>query len=103
VVVQRLLHERVVEVSVRTIERAVADIRGARRAAALATVRVETRLAISCRSTSARSVCGSRVFLLVGVLSYSRRLFVKAFLNERQDDWREDIAAAFRISAESRV
>ena len=29
------------------------------------------------------------------MLSYSRRLFVKAFLNERQDDWREGIAAAF--------
>jgi hypothetical protein len=28
-------------------------------------------------------------------LSYSRRLFVKAFLHERQDDWREGIAAAF--------
>jgi hypothetical protein len=37
-----------------------------------------------------------RVFLLVAVLSYSRRLFVKAFLNERGDDWREGIAAAFR-------
>ena len=35
------------------------------------------------------------VFLLVAVLSYSRRLFVKAFLNERGDDWREGLAAAF--------
>jgi hypothetical protein len=35
------------------------------------------------------------VFLLVAVLSYSRRTFVKAFLHERQDDWREGIAAAF--------
>jgi len=35
------------------------------------------------------------VFLLVAVLSYSRRVFVKAFLRERQDDWREGIAAAF--------
>ena len=37
--------------------------------------------------------------LLVAVLSYSRRLFVKAFLNERGADWREGIAArahAFR-------
>jgi hypothetical protein len=37
-----------------------------------------------------------RVYLLVAVLSYSRRLFAKAFLSERQDDWREGIAAAFR-------
>ena len=35
-----------------------------------------------------------RIFLLVAVLSYSRRLFVKAFLNERGADWRDGIAAA---------
>ena len=45
----------------------------------------------ACRSPAPRV----RIFLLVAVLSYSRRLFVKAFLNERQDDWREGIAAAF--------
>jgi hypothetical protein len=38
---------------------------------------------------------GVRIFLLVAVLSYSRRLFVKPFLNERGADWREGIAAAF--------
>lgn len=37
-----------------------------------------------------------RVYLLVAVLSYSRRLFVKAFLNQRSDDWREGIAGSFR-------
>lgn len=58
VVVQRLLEAGGPDVSVRTIERAVADIRRARRAAVLATVRVEARLAISCRSISARSVSG---------------------------------------------
>jgi len=42
VVVQRLLKERGTDVSVRTIERAVVDIRRAHRAAALATVRVES-------------------------------------------------------------
>jgi hypothetical protein len=36
------------------------------------------------------------VHLLVAVLSYSRRLFVKPFLAERGEDWREGIAAAFR-------
>jgi transposase len=100
VVVQRLLQERGIEVSVRTIERAVADIRRARRAAALATVRVESapgdQLQIDFGQKRVR-IAGAwvRVFLLVAVLSYSRRLFVKAFLNERQDDWREGIAAAF--------
>jgi Integrase core domain len=36
-----------------------------------------------------------KVFLLVAVLSFSRRLFVRAFLNQRGDDWREGVAAAF--------
>jgi transposase len=100
VVVQRLLRDQGVEVSVRTIERAVRDIRRARRAAALATVRVESapgeQLQIDFGQKQVR-IGGEwvRVFLLVAVLSYSRRLFVKAFLNERQDDWREGLAAAF--------
>ena len=100
VVVQRLLAERGCAISVRTIERAVADIRRAQRVAALATVRVETapgdQLQIDFGQKRLQ-IAGVRVriFLLVAVLSYSRRLFVKAFLNERGDDWREGIAAAF--------
>jgi len=68
--------------------------------AALATVRVETapgdQLQIDFGQKRLQ-IAGVRVriFLLVAVLSYSRRLFVKAFLNERGDDWREGIAAAF--------
>ena len=100
VVVQRLLGERGLAVSTRTIERAVADIRRAERVAQLATVRVETppgdQLQIDFGQQRVQ-IAGAwtRVFLLVAVLSYSRRLFVKAFLSERQDDWREGIAAAF--------
>jgi transposase len=100
VVVRRLLADRGCAVSVRTIERAVADIRRAQRVAALATVRVETapgdQLQIDFGQKRLR-IAGARVriFLLVAVLSYSRRLFVKAFLNERGDDWREGIAAGF--------
>ena len=100
VVVQRLLAGRDVTVSVRTVERAVADIRQAQRASALATVRVETppgdQLQVDFGQQRVR--IGSvrvRIFLLVAVLSYSRRLFVKPFLNERGADWREGIAAAF--------
>jgi hypothetical protein len=37
-----------------------------------------------------------RVHLLVAVLSYSRRLYVKAFLAERTDEWLEGVAEAFR-------
>ena len=100
VVVQRLLAARGLTMSVRTIERAVADLRRARRVAQLATVRVETapgdQLQIDFGQKRVE-IAGVwvRVLLLVAVLSYSRRLFVKAFLNERQDDWREGIAAAF--------
>src|SRR5262245_28336809 len=100
VVVQRLLGQQDIRVSVRTVERAVAALRRARRAADLATVRVETapgdQLQIDFGQKRVR-IAGEwvRVFLLVAVLRYSRRLFVKAFLNERQDDWREGLAAAF--------
>lgn len=100
VVVQRLLTERGLTVSVRTIERAVADLRRARRVAQVATVRVETAPGDQMQIDFGQqrvSIAGTavRIFLLVAVLSYSRRLFVKAFLNERQDDWREGIASAF--------
>jgi len=101
VVVRRLLAERGVVVSERTIQRAVADLRRAQRAAMLATVRMETapgdQLQIDFgQKRIAIGGIAVRVFLLVAVLSYSRRLFVKAFLNERGDDWREGIAAALR-------
>jgi len=100
VVVQRLLVERGLTVSVRTIERAVSDLRRERRVAQLATVRVETAPGDQLQIDFGQKrvpIAGTevRVFLLVAVLSYSRRLFVKAFLNERQDDWREGIASAF--------
>ena len=101
VVVQRLLAERGLAVTTRTIERAVRDMRQAERVAQLATVRVETapgdQLQIDFGQQRVRiGDAWVRVFLLVAVLSYSRRLFVKAFLSERQDDWREGIAAAFQ-------
>jgi transposase len=101
VVVQRLLAARGLVVSPRTIERAVTDLRRAQRVAQLATVRVETppgdQLQIDFGQQRVRiGDAWVRVFVLVAVLSYSRRLFVKAFLSERQDDWREGIAAAFQ-------
>lgn len=37
----------------------------------------------------------TKVHLLAAVLGSSRRIYVKAFLSERQDDWREGIAGAF--------
>lgn len=100
VVVQRLLGAQGVVVSARTVQRAVTDLRRAARAAALATVRVETPPGDQLQIDFGQKVVpiadvGVRIFLLVAVLSFSRRLFVKAFLSERQDDWRDGIAAAF--------
>lgn len=101
VVVQQMLEERGLEASVRTVQRTVADQRREQRVAQVATVRFETepgsQMQIDFGEKSV-SIAGAlvRVFFLVAVLSYSRRLFVKAFLNQRSDDWREGIAAAFR-------
>jgi len=101
VVVQQMLGERGVEASVRTVQRAVAEERREQRVSQLATVRYETEPGAQMQIDFGEKwvvVAGQlvRVFVLVAVLGYSRRLFVKAFLNQRSDDWREGIAAAFR-------
>lgn len=101
VVVAHELANRGVAVSARTVQRVVADLRREQRAADVASVRYETapgyQMQIDFGQKQVR-IAGVlvRVHLLVAVLSHSRRLFVKAFLSERQDDWREGIAEAFR-------
>jgi transposase len=100
VVVQQLLAAQDCVASVRTVQRAVAPVRQARRAADVATVRVETAPGAQLQVDFGEKrllMAGALVtiFLLVAVLSYSRRIFVKPFHHERQDDWREGIAAAF--------
>jgi transposase len=101
VVVHRLLREQDVDATVRTVQRAVADQRQARRAAELATVRFETAPGHQMQIDfgEKRVVLGGvavKVFLFVAVLGYSRRIFVRASLAQRQDDWREGLAGAFR-------
>jgi transposase len=101
VVVRDLLAEGGIEAHVRTVQRAVADERREQRAAAVATIRFETAPGSQMQIDFGEKwvpIAGQmvRVFLLVAVLSYSRRLFVKALLNQRSDDWREGIAEAFR-------
>jgi transposase len=101
VVVRQMLEERGVEASVRTVQRAVVEQRREARVAALATVRFETGPGEQMQIDFGEkwvSIAGAptRVFVLVAVLSHSRRLFVKPFLNQRSDDWREGIACAFR-------
>lgn len=101
VVVVQLLREQGIAASVRVVQRLVAGRRQALRAAQLATVRFETAPGHQMQVDfgQQRVWLGEyavMVHLLVAVLSYSRRLFVKAFLSERGDDWREGIAEAFR-------
>jgi len=101
VVVQQMLEQGGLKASARTVQRAVAEKRREVRVDALATVRFETAPGEQMQIDFGEKwvdIAGKpvRVFLLVAVLSHSRRLFVKPFLNQRSDDWREGIAAAFR-------
>ena len=100
VVVTDELRKDGVEVSVRTVQRVVRGERLERVAAEVATVRFETAPGFQMQIDfgQKRVLIGgveTVVHLLVAVLSYSRRLFVKAFHAERGDDWREGIASAF--------
>ena len=101
VVVSELLGELGIEASVRTVQRVVQPRRREKQAAQLATVRFETEPGHQRQVAFGEKwvwIAAERVkvHLLAAVLGYSRRIFVKAFLSERQDDWREGIAAAFR-------
>jgi transposase len=101
VVVKRLLAEQEVEVPLRTLQRVLAPHRQAKRAAELATVRFETapghqmQIDFGEKWVSLAEV-RTKVHFFVAVLGYSRRIFVRASLSQRQDDWREGLAGAFR-------
>src|SRR5512143_4099411 len=101
VVRQELAREHGIRVSLRTVERAVADLRRDLLAEARACVRFETppgrQLQIDFGSTFVE--IGEevvRVHLFVATLGYSRRGFVAAFRHERQSAWFEGLEAAFR-------
>lgn len=101
VVRQDLAREHGIAVSLRTVERAVAPLRQALAAEAVATVRFETppgrQLQIDFGET--RLPVGDemlRVHLFVATLGYSRRGFVMAFRHERQSAWLDGLEAAFR-------
>lgn len=101
VVVAQMLADEGIEASVRTVQRALRDRRQQVHAATVATVRFETSPGRQMQIDFGEKkllIAGAevRVYLLVAVLSHSRRLFVKAFLNQRGDDWREGVAQAFR-------
>jgi len=101
VVVKRLLAEQDVDVPLRTLQRVLAPHRQEKRAAELATVRFETAPGHQMQIDFGEkwvSIGGMRtkVHFFVAVLGYSRRIFVRASLSQRQDDWREGLAGAFR-------
>jgi transposase len=101
VVVQQELAGQGINVELRTLQRAVAPLRQAARARALATVRFETPPGQQMQidfGEKVVTVAGSpvTVHLMTVVLGYSRRLYCQAFLAERQDDWLEGVEAACR-------
>jgi transposase len=101
VVVQQELAAEGIEVDLRTLQRAVAPLRQEARARALATVRFETKPGQQMQIDFGEKIVWIAgkpvtVHLMTVVLGYSRRLFCRAFLSERQDDWLEGIDAACR-------
>ena len=100
VVRQDLARELGIEVSLRTVERAVAPLRRELLAEARATVRFETppgkQLQIDFGEVRmpVEDETG-RVFLFVATLGYSRRLFVRPFRHERQSAWFDGLEGAF--------
>ena len=101
VVRQDLATEKGIHVSLRTVERAVAPLRRGLVIAARASVRFETRpgeqmqIDFGERRVEIGGV-PTRVSLFVATLGYSRRLHVRAFGHERQEDWFAGLESAFR-------
>jgi transposase len=101
VVRQELAIEKGIEVSLRTVERAVEPWRRELRNAALATVRFETPPGKQLQADFGQclvSIGGERVrvHLAVLTLGYSRRLLVRAFRSEKQDHWLQALEEGFR-------
>jgi transposase len=100
VVVQQELARRGFQVDLRTLQRAVAPLRQEQRALALATVRFETPPGQQIQIDFGEKfvlIAGVRVkvYFMTAVLGYSRRLYCRAFLAQRQDDWLEGLDRAF--------
>ena len=97
---QELLAEKGIKLSLRTVEREVAPLRRELMAKAgdagfetppgkqLQIDFGERRLQIGGANT--------KVYLFVATLGYSRRLYVRAFRNERQESWFGGLEGAFR-------
>jgi transposase len=100
VVRQELAAELGLVVSLRTVERAVADLRRELAAEALATVRFETPPGRQLQIDFGERwvAIGDeqvRVYLFVATLGYSRRVYAHAFRHERQSAWFEGLECEF--------
>jgi transposase len=100
VVRQELEREKGIRLSLRTVEREVRHLRRELEAEARATIRFETppgrQLQIDFGER--RVTIGDetvKVYLFVATLGYSRRLYVRAFCNERQESWFAGVEGAF--------
>jgi len=101
VVRQQLRKEHGIEVSLRTVERAVGPFRQEFVSAAKATVRFETRPGeqLQIDFGSMRVAVADEIVVLhlfVATLGYSRRIFVAPFRHERQSAWLGGLEASFR-------
>ena len=101
VVIQQELATRGIHIDLRTLQRAVATLRQEERARALATVRFETPPGQQIQIDFGEKVVRIadqpvKVYLMTAVLGYSRRLYCRAFLAQRQDDWLEGLEGAFQ-------
>lgn len=101
VVRQALISEHRIEVSLRTVERAVKPLRSELARLAEATVRFETlpgqQMQIDFGSKKV-DINGElvKVHVFVATLGYSRRIYSEAFLHERQSAWFQGMESAFR-------
>jgi transposase len=100
VVRQELIAEKGIDVSLRTVERAVAPFRQELDAEARACVRIETRSGKQMQIDFGERLveiggAKTKVFLFAATLGRSRRLHVRAFLNERQESWFDGLESAF--------
>lgn len=100
VVRQELLAEKGIKLSLRTIEREVAPLRRQLEAEARATIRFETPSGKQMQIDfgERRVLIGGenvKVYLFVALLGYSRRLYVRAFRNARQESWFAGLEGAF--------
>jgi transposase len=101
VVVHELLVDNGVQASLRTVQRAVAPRRRERARREATTVRFETAPGAQLQVDfgERRVVIGGTeqtVYFFVAALGYSRRLFVRAGLSQRQDEWKLGLEGALQ-------